>query len=196
MTANLIERGPHPTPDRPHPRPVSSRTALHARAVLRRALGKALKEGLVTHNVAALADARSTPKEAAYLTPDQMKTLLDAVADEPLGPLVTVAATTGMRQGETLGLCWSDVDLDNARLTVRRQLAPRTRKANGAWAYALTETKTHLVRSVPLPARAVEALRRQRVRQNEARLRAGPLSASRTASYSPTLWADRSTGRT
>ena len=162
MTAGLIADGK------------SARTASHARMVLRRALADALRDGAVGRNVAALArPPRVEQREMAYLDREQLRTLLDSLGDHPLGPLVTLAATTGLRQGELLGLAWADVDLDAARLTVRRQLG-RAWAADGSLGYALVPTKTQKSRrTISLPTRAVEALRRQRIRQAEARLAAG-----------------------
>jgi integrase len=48
----------------------------------------------------------------------ELSAFLAATANDPLFRL---AATTGMRRGELLGLRWRDVDLDGARLHVRQQ---------------------------------------------------------------------------
>lgn len=157
MTAGLIAAGKAP------------RTAAHARTILRRALGDAQRDGLVHRNVAALARPPRVPQTTIkYLDVLQLRTLLAAVADHPLGPLVTLAATTGMRQGEMLGLGWADVDLEAGSLMIRRSLAR-------AWTgWALAEPKTpRSRRSVRLPAVSVAALRRQRERQDADRAAAG-----------------------
>jgi hypothetical protein len=54
---------------------------------------------------------------------------LRVIREDPIGPLVVLSATTGMRQGEALALRWDDVDLDAATLTVRATLDPHTREA-------------------------------------------------------------------
>ena len=59
---------------------------------------------------------------------EQLRAFLEAVADERLGALWHVIAMTGMRRGEAIGLRWSDVDLENARLSVRRALIPTNRE--------------------------------------------------------------------
>ena len=71
------------------------------------------------------------------LTPQQARTLLDAVRRDRMEALYVLAVTTGLRQGELLGLKWEDVDLDAGTLRVRRTLttakggpvlaAPKTR---------------------------------------------------------------------
>ena len=165
MTSGLIASGRAP------------RTAAGVRVILRRALGDALRDGLVARNVAALARPPRVPSRDLqagrdYLETADLRRLIGAAADHPLGALVTVAATTGLRQGELLGLSWSDVRLDHApSLTVRRSLA---RSWEGRDTWALDEVKTaRSRRSVNLPAAAVDALRREADRQEAARRAAG-----------------------
>ncbi|MGC8635248.1 MAG: tyrosine-type recombinase/integrase [Candidatus Limnocylindrales bacterium] len=149
----------------------SPRTAVLARVILRRALGDALRDGMVARNVAALARPPRVPISDLqagrdYLDTPDLRRLLAAAADHPLGPLVILAATTGLRQGELLGLSWDDVRLDGApSLTVRRSLA---QSFDGG--YALAEPKTaRSRRTINLPAVAAEALARQRDLQEAAR---------------------------
>ncbi|MCP2323535.1 integrase [Hamadaea flava] len=52
---------------------------------------------------------------------DQLAKFLDGVADDPLYALWHLAALTGLRRGELLGLKWIDVDLESRELTVCRQ---------------------------------------------------------------------------
>lgn len=49
----------------------------------------------------------------------ELRQFLASVEGEATFPLWRLAATTGMRRGELLGLSWRDVDLDKARLTVQ-----------------------------------------------------------------------------
>lgn len=85
------------------------------------------------------------------LTPDEIRAVLDAAGDK-WRMLIALAVFGGLRQSELLGLTWADIDLDAARLTVRKQLERGTR--------ARVETKTvEAVRPVPLPAFVVRMLR-------------------------------------
>ncbi len=151
-------------------RSVSPLTIRHVRATLRHALSDAERDGLVVRNAAALARPPRVPYTPIdYLTPEQVRRLLDAAHDDELGPLYAVAVSTGLRLGELLGLEWADIDFASATLSVRRSLALT---ADGS--YALGETKTAKSRrKVPLPATAHLALQRQRIRQAEWRLAAG-----------------------
>src|SRR2546423_3460785 len=77
----------------------------------------------------------------------------------------------GMREGEILGLQWNDVDLGARKLKLRRALKwVRVRGQHGE--HRLAETKTHDEHTIELPQAVVEALRRHRQEQREARLAA------------------------
>ena len=74
-----------------------------------------------------------------------------------------------MCEGESLGLCWGDIDLDWRELRVRRNL-----QKNLAGALALEDPKTEpSVRTLPLPRACIATLRRYRTEQLEERLLAG-----------------------
>ena len=75
--------------------------------------------------------------------------------------LYVLAVTTGMRQGELLGLQWPDVDLAAATLSVRHTL---TKSKDGT--LERTQTKTNAGRRmIDLPPMAVGALREHHTRQ-------------------------------
>ena len=149
-------------------RPVAPITALHVRATLRRALSDAQRDGLVGRNAAADARPPYTPhRPVTYLEAADVRRLLTATAGEPLGPLYALAATTGLRRGELLGLRWTDV-ADGA-LTVRRSMG---RDARGGWSTAEPKSARSR-RTIPLPAMARAALDGQRERQDAQRKAAG-----------------------
>jgi integrase len=60
------------------------------------------------------------------LSPDEVRRLLAAAAEDRLEALYVLAVTTGMRQGELLGLRWRDVDLAgrSVRVTGSLQYVP------------------------------------------------------------------------
>jgi integrase len=55
-------------------------------------------------------------------TADQLRALIDAARSTIWEAPIILAATTGMRRSELLGLRWSDVDLKNRRVRVTRTL--------------------------------------------------------------------------
>lgn len=96
----------------------SPRTRHHARAILRTALGRAVAHGLILRNPAALAaPPRVEHREVEAWDAPQVRTFLKAIQGHRLRALFTVAVVTGLRQGELLGLRWSDVDLAAGPIT-------------------------------------------------------------------------------
>ena len=142
-------------------------TCAHVRAVLRAALADAERDGLVSRNVAALASAPRVPHQPPrILTPEQAQALLDALKDDGLRRMATVAVHTGLRQGELLGLRWED--LGDGELHVTQAL----QRLGGE--YQLVDVKSRTSRrTVPLTADAADALAHERQCQLEARLAAG-----------------------
>ena len=70
---------------------------------------------------------------------------------------------TGMRRGEILGLRWSDLDLDRARLSVRQALV------SVGYEVVHSTPKSHSARVIDLDAETVAQLRAHRRRQDEER---------------------------
>jgi integrase len=151
-------------------RALSPRSVQYLRSILRTALKQALKWDLVSRNVATLVDPPRAPRLALKpLTPAQVRTLLDAIKDDRLEALMTVAIATGLRQGELMALRWEDVELNTAQLRVRHTL----QKLQGEWRFL--EPKTTLSRrTIALPAIALAALRRQQIRLAEEQALVGP----------------------
>ncbi len=137
---------------------VSARTQQLVHARLYTALKKAVRLKLVPHNVCVDVDRPVAPKkEFPVLTPEQTARFLAAAREDRLFALYLLAVTTGLRQGELLGLWWDDVDLERRTLSVRAQLQ------EVAGALARVEPKTRESRrKVALPELAVRALRRHR----------------------------------
>jgi integrase len=140
---------------------LAPKSVKHVHTTLHRALGQAVRWGLVPRNVAAAVDPpRVRTPEMRPLSPTQARTLLAAAEGNRLTALYVLAVTTGMRQGELLGLGWEDVDLDAGTVRVRRTL---TLARGGP---RLTEPKTRRSRrQIRLTASAVDALDRNRERQ-------------------------------
>ena len=113
----------------PRGRPLSLRTVRYVHAVLHKALADAVRTELLARNVADRATVPKrdhgrpqAPRELRCWTAEQLRAFLDQTAGSPYGLLWRVAAATGLRRGELLGLRWDDLDLDGRTLTVRRAL--------------------------------------------------------------------------
>jgi integrase len=137
-------------------RGASPRTRQMTYAVLRAALGQAVRWGLVPRNPCDAVDRPRVPRrEARFLDEAGVRALLEAARGDPLEALAVTAVTTGMRQGELLGLQWGDVDLKAGTLAVRRQLVE---EAKGRPVLGELKT-TRSRRLVVLPEIAIGALR-------------------------------------
>jgi integrase len=102
---------------------VSTRRLTHA--VLHRSLRDAVRWGKLVRNPADMADPPSATRSRAQAwTAKELARFLGHVESDRLFPLWRLAATTGMRRGELLGLTWRCLDLDGARLSVEQQLVP------------------------------------------------------------------------
>jgi integrase len=149
------------------------KTIRNVHGVLSKALADAERWGLVGHNAARLADvpAVARPKLRVW-SPEQTRVFLAAVASDRLFAAWLLAATTGMRRGELLGLRWVDVDL---HVGVVRVAQARVRAGNQVVA---GEPKTARGRrTIALDPATVAALRQHRKRQAEERLLASPRHA-------------------
>ena len=72
---------------------------------------------------------REARKEMKALTSEEASRFLAALNGDRCAALFALALTTGMRPEEYLGLQWTDVDLAQATVTVRRALWSGERKA-------------------------------------------------------------------
>ncbi len=148
---------------------LSSTTVNHVHALIHRALSNAVRWGSVHRNIADLVDPpRNRPFEIATLSPEQARAFLAAAAGHRLEALYVLAVTTGMRQGELLGLRWRDVDVDAGTLQIRGSMQATPEGLR------IMEPKTAgSRRRVALSKQPIDALRRHRVAQAEERLRMG-----------------------
>ncbi|SRR6266536_2421763 len=87
-------------------------TVRYIRAVLSSALAHAVREEVLHRNVASVVRL-PTPRRSGHhpFTAGEARKYLYAAAFHRHGPLFELALRTGMRQGELLGLQWSDIDL-------------------------------------------------------------------------------------
>jgi len=144
---------------------LSATTVHHMHGVLHRALKDALRMGLVQRNVTEMVRApRRAATEMVTLSEEQVRRFLDAVTGDRFEALYVLAVTTGMREGELLGLRWQDIDLERVAVQVRMNV----QETEGP--YILAETKTaYSRRSIALTQVAVTALRSHRDAQTEER---------------------------
>jgi integrase len=148
---------------------MSTRTVGYCHVVLRRGLNQAVKYRLIGRNPVLMIGApKRTRPEAKFLTPDEARAFLAFVRGERLEALYMLAITTGMRQGELLGVTWSNINLDSGILEVRQAV----QRVEGKLTFVEPKSKSSK-RTIALSGSAITALRTHRKRQLEERLLAG-----------------------
>jgi integrase len=147
---------------------LSMTTVHHLHAVVNKMLHDAERKGLVTRNVARLANppslttARSKGPEMRVWSPVELTSFLTSIEGNRNEALFRLLAMTGMRRGEVVALRWSDVDLAHRRLTVNQSATviggeevvdtPKTRRSR---------------RVIDLDLETVALLKQHRARQRE-----------------------------
>lgn len=152
---------------------LSAMTVRHTHRMLKKALKQAVRWNLIPRNPTDMIDPPAVQrKEMLTLDSEQLRALLaHAQATSPMyGPAIYLAAHTGMRRGELVGLKWTDIDSANAIIAVSREIV-------------IVPGQGHLItppksaqgrRSIAIPPVVVAELKLHRAAQAEHRLRVGP----------------------
>lgn len=150
-------------------RKLAPQTIKHLHKILSDGMETACKWGLIRNNTVKLVKPPSVPRgEMKVWTEEQLICFLEQVKSTRYYVYFLLAATTGMRRGEVLGLRWEDIDFDTAKLTVRRSLS------RGYKGHTIQELKTAAgIRTVTLPQQTVAALRKHKLHQAKEKLAAG-----------------------
>ena len=134
---------------------LSPRSVEIIHTTIHKALKQAVRWALIPRNVAeAVTPPRPPKREMTPLTREQVKALLEASRTDKLHAFWVLACTTGMRNGEIIGVQWRDIDLEAGTLRVQRTVfngkvsAPKT--ASGR-------------RTIRLSKLAIRALKQHRV---------------------------------
>ncbi|MFG0211902.1 tyrosine-type recombinase/integrase [Brevibacillus porteri] len=91
--------------------------------IINESLNKAASWDMIIKNPAAVVDRpKAETKEMMYWTDEEAHRLLGVAKEDRYYYAILLAVTTGMRQGEILGLRWQDLDLKNRTLSVRQIL--------------------------------------------------------------------------
>lgn len=121
----------------------SPATVKQAHAIVRKVLAEAVYDGKLAVNPAERVKTPSAEKNhRAGLTKEQALSVLSSTDDARWW----LAVFYGMRQGECLGLRWSDVDLDAGVLTIAQTLQV---EAGGVLSFGTPKSKTSR-RTIPL----------------------------------------------
>lgn len=141
----------------PAGRGLSAKTVRYVHTTISKVLSDAVDQELLPRNPAARAKPPRPPRGTSSLrfwTPEELTRFLDHVRDHRWFPLWRLAAMTGMRRGELLGLRWQDIDFAHARLAVRQTLI------SISYRMELSTPKTHRARVIDLDAETLGVLRK------------------------------------
>jgi integrase len=149
---------------------LSPRQVEYARAVLQRALNRALQWRLISYNPAALVDGPpQNPKPIVVLDEAQARVLLAVLRGHRLEVVFYVLLALGLRRGEACGLRWCDVDLVAGCLRVAQQY----QRIGGKLVASPPKSKRG-ARPIALSSQLVALLRLHRARQDDERRERGP----------------------
>jgi integrase len=166
-------------------------TAHQVHRTVRTALNEAVRRGYLAKNPATLAKTqRIDEDEVEPYTVDEIQRLFRTATQTRNGARWAIALALGLRQGEALGLKWSDVDFKTQTLAIRRgRLRPQyehgcagkcERKYAGHCPKRIQirpetdSTKSRAGRRyVGLPDSLCDLLKEHRAKQSEERLHAG-----------------------
>ena len=151
---------------------LSPKTVRHVHTTVHKVIADAVDAGLISSNPAERAKPprlrASAHTEMKFWEPAQLGMFLGAVGEHRLRSAWHLAAMTGMRRGEVLGLRWQDVDLTAGRLAVRRTLVSVGYRINDS------TPKSHQARTIDLDPGTVAELVHHRTRQAVERRAWGP----------------------
>lgn len=137
--------------------------------VLSMGLNDAVAKGLISKNPAHLVEQpQENEEEPRFMTDDEWTRWVDAADGERLRELYIVGVHTGLRPSELLGLPWTNVDLERRQIKVAQAL----HEDGGRIWIGKLKTK-YSYRTVSIGNECIAALKRQRKRQLEDRLRVG-----------------------
>lgn len=142
--------------------------------VLSGIFSEAVRNELVMKNPAKmvrLPKKQEIKEEISVFSSDEQQRLLVAFKEDRLNALFLMALGTGLRQGELIGLQWSDIDFTSSTVEVKRTLKrvttvtqEGTRKYE--WQALSPKTKSS-VRKVPIPKSILESLKRHKEMQDK-----------------------------
>lgn len=149
---------------------LSPTTVLQHHRILHRALEMAVKWQVIARNVA---DAVEPPKKTKHkITPldeSQVFQLIKAAETTPFFSQVVLAVFTGMRRGEIYGLRWPNIDFVSGTISIKQ--AAQYTKEKGIFFKVPKSEKS--IRTIDVSPYVLEVLKKEKVKQNKARLAAG-----------------------
>lgn len=137
---------------------LSAKTVSEYHSLIRTTLKQAVKEGVITQNVALYAEKpKIVKKEVNYYQKEDIINILKAVESESLfwRTFVYILIFSGARRGEIVGLKWENVDFDNNRVFINSTILYT--KEDGVFEDSTKTAKS--TRWITLPDSVIELLK-------------------------------------
>ncbi len=151
---------------------LSPKSVKNIYGVLHELLDKAVAfHHISTNPCTAISLPRIEKKEMKVIENDSMPAFLKAIKGDRLENLYFVDVFTGMRQAEIIGLKWDYVDFDTETIKVEKQLRRDHSRAGEKYEFtSLKNGKSRVIKPAPV---VFEALKRERTKQAQNRLKYG-----------------------
>lgn len=150
------------------------KTIKNVGAVMHKAFSVAVKQGMIAVNPCDNAELPAMQQhEIKPLSDADIPNFLEAIEGDPMCNAYALCLFAGLREGECLGLSWSQVDFDRRQITINQQL--QKDKSKGGEYYIAPFTKSSKPRTIKLAPIAVDYLRREQKRQATNKLQAGQM---------------------
>lgn len=145
-------------------KPLSASTVKHRFAVLRiifndaESLGYLKMEENPFRRMTLKDRPKGENKDVDWMNDEQEKALVEALeaAPQKWRVLITLLLRTGLRRGEAVGLQWQDVDFENNRLSIQRNVTP---DADAEEKYNIGLPKGNKTRTIPITAEMAAMLK-------------------------------------
>ncbi|HID0817714.1 site-specific integrase [Clostridium botulinum] len=122
-------------------------------------------------------ESETQERKIEVFSDEEINALKIALKGHRLKFLILLALGTGLRQGELLGLKWSDIDINNKQLKVERSIKQvNIISSNGSREYKtiVQSPKTkNSIRTVPMPSNLISDLKEHSKLQKQEKLKCG-----------------------
>ena len=148
---------------------LSARSLKLHKNIINQTLNLALQNRLIAANPCQFVVLpQVTRHESSFYNDKQLKTLFNAIKDDPLFPLVKITALYGLRRSELLGLQWDSIDFEGKTMTIRHTVSKVTEVV------AKDKTKNASSRrTFPLTQEALEIFKAAKCQEEQSRIAFG-----------------------
>lgn len=153
---------------------LSPKTVKNVGAVMHKAFGMAVKQGMIAANPCDAAELPAMQQhEIKPLTDEEIPLFLQSIQEDEMGNAYALCLLAGLREAECLGLSWEQVDFARGTITICQQL--QKEKTKGGKYMIVPFTKSNKPRTIYPPQLAFDYLKSEQLRQAEKKLAAGQM---------------------